>query len=117
MKKMLAVVLLLVVAGAIGQTGKSSQSAKQSTGGTAASQSYAGRYQMFFGPHARADVYLVDTQTGQIWKPITISNAKDTNLKVAPEIWIYQDRIDTEQQFDVWSVMHNATPPTATPKQ
>ena len=79
----------------------------------APAQSHVGKYQLFFSPLARADVYLVDTETGKIWKPITITNAKDTNLKSAPEVWVYQERVDSEQDFDVWMVMH-AQPAAAT---
>jgi hypothetical protein len=67
----------------------------------------AGRFQLFFSPHARADVYLVDTATGRIWKPITMSNAKDANFKTAPELWVYQDRVDNEQEFDSWATVHS----------
>lgn len=118
MKKLVAVVVLVVVACAIAQTGKAPQPAKQPAAVAAAQpQSHVGKYQLFFSPLARADVYLVDTETGKIWKPITISNAKDTNLKSAPEVWVYQERVDSERDFDIWMVMH--TPPAAatTPPQ
>jgi hypothetical protein len=96
MKKLFAVVLILA-AYAVGQTAKAPQSAKTpkpSQEVSAPQVSHVGRYQLFFSPHARADVYLVDTETGQVWKPITITNARDTNLKSsAPEVWVYQDRI------------------------
>lgn len=105
MKKLLAVVLIL--AGyAIGQAARTPSAPKPS--GT----EHPGRYQIFFSPHARADAYLVDTETGKIWRPVTITNAKDTNLKgAAPEIWLYQERVDNEQEFDTWSAFHN--PPAA----
>jgi hypothetical protein len=112
MRKALVVVLLVIVMAAFGQTAKPTQPAKLTASEPA--QSHAGKYQLFFSPLARADVYLVDTETGRIWKPVTINNAKDTNLTGAPEVWIYQDRIDTEQQFDTWQIMHPATTPAAT---
>jgi len=28
------------------------------------------RYQLFFSPHARADTYLVDTETGKVWQQV-----------------------------------------------
>jgi hypothetical protein len=119
MKKIFAVVLIL--AGyAIGQAAKPPQTAKTpkpSVGAVAPQGSHVGRYQLFFSPHARADVYLVDTETGKIWKPITIGNAKDTNLKSEPEVWVYQDRIDNEKEFDVWIAFHKLPPPAATPPQ
>jgi hypothetical protein len=114
MKKTLAVVLI-VVAYAIAQTTKTPQSPKQPT---TTAQNHAGKYQIFFSPHARADVYLLDTETGQIWRPITITNAKDANLKSgAPEIWMFQERVDNAQEFEIWSSFHTpGTPAAAQPK-
>lgn len=113
--KLCAIVLILAGC-AIGQGAKSPQTVKTPKAETVAGQSnHVGRYQIFFSPHARADVYLLNTETGQIWKPITITNAKDTNLKDAPEVWVYQDRIDSESQFDYWMAFHK--PPAATPPQ
>lgn len=116
MKKILAVVLIL--AGyAIGQATKAPQAAKSPKPPAEAIQSnHVGRYQIFFSPHARADVYLVDTETGQIWKPITVSNAKDDNFKTPPELWVYQDRVDNEKEFDRWMAFHPAPPPPTTPQ-
>jgi hypothetical protein len=113
MKKLFAVVLILAGC-AVGQTAKAPQT-KTTPKAEATPQTHVGRYQLFFSPHARADVYLVDTETGQIWKPITITNARDTNLKSsAPEVWVYQERVDNEQEFDVWMALH--APPAAPPK-
>jgi hypothetical protein len=112
MKKLIVVVIFVVVACANAQTGKAPQQAKQPTAVAAAPpQSHVGKYQLFFSPLARADVYLVDTETGRIWKPITINNAKDTNLQSAPELWVYQERVDSERDFDIWMVTHK--PPAA----
>lgn len=93
----IGVVVVLLGAFAVGQTTKT---AKLTSPAPVAQQTAAGsevgRYQLFFSPLARADVYLVDTETGKIWKPVTITNAQDTNLKgSAPQVWLYQDRIDT----------------------
>jgi hypothetical protein len=76
-----------------------------------------GKYQLFFSPFARADVNLVDTETGKIWKPITTTNAKDTNFQSAPEVWIYQERVDSERDFDVWMAMHARPTAATTPSQ
>ena len=80
-------------------------------------QTHVGRYQLFFSPHARADVYLIDTETGRIWKPITITNARDTNLKSAPELWVYQERVDSAQDFDKWMSAHTLPDGATTPPQ
>ena len=114
MKKLLAVVIILA-GGAIGQAAKPTPQTKTTPKAEAAPQSHVGRYQLFFSPHARADVYMVDTETGQIWKPITINNARDTNLNSAPEVWVYQDRIDTEKDFDLWMLSH--APPAPAPSR
>lgn len=113
-----AVVVIAMVASATAQTAKAPKPAKPQTAAAAApAQSHVGKYQLFFSPHARADVYLVDTETGKIWKPITITNAKDTNLKSAPEVWVYQERIDSEGDFDAWMVMHSMPAGATTPPQ
>lgn len=115
MRNHAAVVLaFVVVAVATAQTAKELQPAKQPTA-AAAAQSHVGRYQIFFSPLARADVYLLDTETGKIWKPITITNAKDTNLRAAPEVWVYQERIDSEGEFDLWMMTHKAPADTQPP--
>src|ERR1700686_2901315 len=103
MKKEIAAVLILA-AYAVGQTAKAPQPAK--TPKPSAEVRYVGRYQIFFSPHARADVYLVDTETGQIWKPVVITSADG-----APQVWMYQDRIDNETGFDSWSALHHINPP------
>lgn len=111
MKKIVVVVVLFVMATcAIAQTAKAPQPA-------APASSHAGRYQLFFSPHARADVYLLDTETGKIWKPITITNATDTNFKTAPQVWVYQERIDSERDFDNWSATHPSPAATTTQAQ
>jgi hypothetical protein len=94
------------------QTAKSGKGQYSPATVMASESSKPGRYQLFFSPHARADVYLLDTETGRIWHPVTVSNAQDTNLKAAPQIWIYEDRIDNEQQFDIWSASHKSLPTT-----
>ncbi len=118
MKNVVVAIVFIMAACANAQTAKAPQPAKQPSAVPAApAQSHVGRYQLFFSPHARADVYLVDTETGKIWKPITISNAKDTNLKSAPEVWVYQERVDSEQDFDAWMVMHALPAAATTPSQ
>lgn len=112
MKKRLAAVLILG-GFAVGQAAKISQAPKPLG---ANGNDRVGRYQLFFSPLARADAYLVDTETGRIWRPVTISNATDTNLKsTAPEVWLYQDRIDNAQEFEGWAAYHNNAYPGTGP--
>jgi len=120
MTKTVCAIVLILVGCAVGQATKNwpTKTPKPSTEASTA-QSHAGRYQIFFSPHARADMYLVDTETGKIWKPVTITNARDTNMDTAaPQVWVYQDRIDNEQEFDVWIASHKPLPTsTATPQK
>jgi len=116
MKKLFAVAVLVLALCAIAQVAKAPQASKPPA--VAAQANHVGKYEMFFSPHARADVYLVDTETGQLWRPITISNASDTNFKgKAPEVWVYQERIDSEQDFDTWMAFHKQSTPATTPPQ
>jgi hypothetical protein len=71
--------------------------------------SQIGRYQIFFGPHARADIFLLDTQTGKVWVRTTITDAKGT-----PDLWLAQDRIDSDEEFAAWS--KRQTLPTKQPQ-
>jgi len=116
--KMLVALVALVTGCALGQTTMKMPQTKapknRSQESSAMQNSRVGRYQLFFSPLARADVYLVDTETGQVWKPITITNATDTNFKSAPEVSVYQERVDTESEFDIWLTLHK-TPTTITP--
>lgn len=113
--KRLVAVLLIMSGCAVGQATKTQQAPKPSKGQYTAADikpesGHAGRYQIFFSPHARADVYLVDTETGRIWKPVTITNATDPILGSAPEVWVYQDRIDSAPEFGVWLALHQLPP-------
>lgn len=55
------------------------------------------RYQVFFGPWARADAFLVDTTNGRVWRP-----TKFTGLEGDPDAWMYMTRIDNSADFDKW---------------
>lgn len=57
------------------------------------------RYQIVFSPHARADVYLLDTSTGAIWQPKTY-----TDLEGQPEIWVLADWAKTKADF--WDLVN-----------
>ena len=66
----------------------------------------AGRYRIFFSPHARADVFLVDTATGHVWSPTTYSNVKGQ-----PQVWVHEARLDTASDVESWeSIQHRMTP-------
>jgi hypothetical protein len=69
-----------------------------------------GRYQIIFSPLARADVYLLDTETGKVWHPVTI-----TNVKGDPEIWLPEDRMDSQEAYAKWSLEQVYKETTITP--
>jgi len=70
------------------------------------SQPHTGRYQIFFSPLARADAYLVDTDTGRIWREVQFSNVPHQ-----PFVWLPVDKVDNKQQQDEWELSHSSTAP------
>lgn len=64
-----------------------------------------GRYQIFFGSHARADQYLVDTVTGRIWQKTQYSD-----LEGEPEVWMPLTRIDNNDEFNAWAKQQTRKP-------
>ena len=70
-----------------------------------------GRYQVFFGPHARADQYLVDTDTGRIWQKTAY-----TDLVGEPEVWLPLTRVDNDADFNAWVKKQTLKPKTEEPK-
>lgn len=95
-KRLVIAVILCVCVLAIAQTKTSNQ--------TTPSNVSHGRYQIVFGPFARADVYLLDSETGKIWHPVTF-----TDVAGGPEVWMPQDKIDNSQQLEIWSIQHPST--------
>ena len=65
----------------------------------------SGRYQIVFSPLARADSYLLDTQTGKVW-----THVKFTNVEGEPEVWTYEERIDNAAENDAWALRHTIKP-------
>src|SRR4051794_30948686 len=65
-------------------------SAQQASGPFSADTSkQAGRFQIVMHPTIRADQYLLDTVTGQVWQLTSFSS-----LKSEPTAWSYMTRID-----------------------
>jgi len=62
-----------------------------------------GRYQIFIRPNA-AGTFLLDTQTGRVWQNVTVENASVGTNGDNP--WIWQDRIDNEDQLLAWMRRH-----------
>jgi hypothetical protein len=63
----------------------------------------SGRYVMFSGPTVRADLFLLDTQTGRIWTRVSY-----TDLKGEPDVWQIQDRVDNRDELVSWFSQHEA---------
>lgn len=55
------------------------------------------KYQIFFGPFARADAYLVNTDSGLVWRSTTF-----TYLEGDPEAWMPTPRIDNNEELTKW---------------
>lgn len=67
-----------------------------------------GRYQIVINPGARADTFLLDTTTGQVWQ-----RTKYTDLEGQPEVWQYQDRVDSQLDLIAWAADHGRKPAPA----
>jgi hypothetical protein len=73
----------------------------------------SGRYQIVFGPHARADTFLLDTQTGKVWVRTAF-----TFLQGEPDAWVPLPHFENEKEQETWVDLHqrkaSALPPTKT---
>jgi hypothetical protein len=78
---------------------------KNPTPNSSAGNHTVGRYQIFFGPHARADQYLVDTETGRVWQKVEYPD-----LKGEPEVWMPLTRIDSDLEFNEWLKTQQSKP-------
>lgn len=75
----------------------------QSRSGPSFVSGNSGRYQLFLSPLARADAYLVDTTTGRVWHPVTITNLSGNGTTASPEVWLPENRFDSDLAFDQWA--------------
>jgi len=58
-----------------------------------------GRFVIFFSPLARADAYLVDTESGRVWSQVTF-----TDVEGDPKVWVPQTRVDSEAELLAWEL-------------
>ena len=65
-----------------------------------------GRYQIIISPSVRADIFMLDTQTGSTWKPTQFSDVSGQ-----PMIWKYQDKVDNAQELREWGAHQVMTIP------
>jgi hypothetical protein len=56
-----------------------------------------GRFQIVFSPTARADTFMLDTQTGKAWQ-----FTRYTDLIGEPQVWLPVPRIDGQADLAVW---------------
>jgi hypothetical protein len=68
-----------------------------------------GRFQIIVNPSVRADLFLLDTETGRIWQRTQISY-----IKGQPDAWLLQKKFDTEDDYLQWA---RYQPPLKTPAE
>ncbi len=69
----------------------------QSTQTSQGQQSVNGRFTIIFNPEIRADMFLLDTQTGKTW-----SRVRFTSAVGEPVVWSYDDRLDSLEDRIAW---------------
>jgi hypothetical protein len=66
-----------------------------------------GRFRILFSPHARADTFLLDTQTGRVWQL--------KGLNGEPAAWSPMTRLDSSQEQDAFARSHGVKPSRQSP--
>jgi hypothetical protein len=61
------------------------------------SMSAPGRYTIVINPNARADTFLLDTETGRVWIPTQFPD-----IAGKPTVWQIQDRVDDKGELATW---------------
>ena len=61
-------------------------------------QNGGGRFRIVFSPHARADTFLLDTQTGRVWQLM--------GLNGEPTAWAPMTRLDNSQDQAAFARAH-----------
>jgi hypothetical protein len=56
------------------------------------------RYQVVYSPNARADTFMVDSQTGKTWQFVTF-----TDIEGDPHVWRPVVRFENEQEVQEWA--------------
>ena len=88
---MIVVTLVILLCGLLlGQMGQQTYPSRSEI-------SESGRYQIVLSPNVRADLFLLDTQTGRIWQRQTLSDVPDH-----PDAWFIQDRLDSHAEANAW---------------
>jgi len=100
--------LLFLVGAAFSQTGQRPPTTPQpiQTNMQQPAANNIARFQIVMSPLARADEFLLDTQTGRIWQLTKI-----TDLQGEPTVWMYQTRVDNDAEFLRWSATQTVSAP------
>jgi hypothetical protein len=69
-----------------------------------------GRFQIVFGPFARADAFMLDTQTGQVWQL-----TKYTDMQGEPLVWTRMPRLDSADEIATFYRANKKVTPTTQP--
>ena len=56
-----------------------------------------GRYQVVFSPNARADTFMIDTESGKTWQFVTF-----TDIEGDPHVWKPVVRVDSDSDLSAW---------------
>lgn len=99
-----ALVALLLCAFVVGRMSSLGTAKAQNAPSNAADR--PGRYVIFYNPNVRADTFLLDTQSGRLWRHTTISNVVSD-----PEIWLAEVRVDTDAERSKWLSEQDFKPP------
>jgi hypothetical protein len=66
-----------------------------------------GRYQIVLNPQARADMFLLDTATGRVWRLVNYPGRVGE-----PTVWEWMDRLDGWNEFEAFMKGYPPKAPT-----
>ena len=65
-----------------------------------------GRFQIVMRDGARADTFLLDTETGKVW-----SRRQYPDVQGKPDVWVYEEKLDNQSQVEAWAGHQILIPP------
>jgi len=57
-----------------------------------------GNWQIIFSPHARADTFLLNTETGDVFQLVGLTGGEKDGKKVFWKMQIWQDKEETQEE-------------------
>ena len=57
-----------------------------------------GRYQIVISPSSAANTFLLDTETGRVWREVVVDN-----IEGEPAVFKLQDRVDSDADLTAWA--------------